>query len=182
MKTHCMIDIETLGTAPGSVIVSLGAAAFTQTQAHETFYANISINSCLNAGMVVDAGALKFWMTQASQGNRDDLFVNPRGLREVLHDFTAFWKEANCQWLWSHGSDFDTVLLGVAYSMAGYDYFRPWTHRSIRDTRTLFSLAKKMEHLPRDPSDKHNALTDALYQVRQVQAAYEALGQQLEDT
>lgn len=180
MKTHCMVDLETLGTAPGSVIVSLGAVAFNQENAMAYFYANISINSCLNHGMVVDAGALKFWMTKASQENRDDLFVNPRGLREVLHDFNAFYKAANCCWLWSHGSTFDIGHLGIAYGLAGYNDYRPWLFRNVRDTRTLFSLAKGMQHPFRGKGDKHNALADAIYQVGQVQEAYRALGQFIE--
>ena len=180
MKTHCMIDLETLGTSPGSVIMSIGAVAFNQEHTVGVFYSNISVNSCVNAGMVVDAGAIKFWMTQTKQGTREDLFINPRGLREVLHDFTAWWKASDCEWLWSHGSNFDTVHLDVAYRMAGYGDFRPWPFRGVRDTRTLFSLAKTMNNPPRDPEGKHNALADALYQVLQVRGAYAVLGQQLE--
>ena len=180
MKTHCMVDLETLGTLPGSVIVSIGAVAFQQSEKIGLFYTNVSIKSCLNAGMVVDAGAIKFWMTVATQETRDDLFREPRGLKEALHEFNDFWRRNECNWIWSHGAGFDVPLLDVAYDLAGYGDFRPWAFRNARDTRTIYSLLPFGKPTMPLQSRKHNALADAEYQAESVRAAYRELGKELE--
>ena len=178
---HCMIDLETLGTLPGSVIMSLGAVAFNQGRDEANFYTNIGINSCLNTGMVVDAGAIKFWFTQTTQEARGVLFTGLVGLREALHSFNEFWKTNNCKWLWSHGLNFDVPHLDVAYGLAGYNEFRPWGFRECRDTRTIFSLLPggKAPEVTRH-SGQHNALSDAVYQAELVRRAYVQLGREME--
>jgi 3' exoribonuclease, RNase T-like len=181
MKTHCMVDLETLGTLPGSVIVSIGAAAFDQHGIRGVMYSNVSIDSCLAAGLIVDGGALEFWLRQTDDAARKALFASPpRGLRESLAAFTAFYQHFNCEWLWCHGANFDVPLLDVAYSVTGHTEWRPWRFRNLRDTRTLYSLLPSSVVFG-PQADKHNALADAEYQARCVIEAYIRLGKELPD-
>lgn len=64
---HIMIDLETMGTRPGSAILSIGACSFDPNwlggsdsdhepgEARRTFYQNITLASCLDAGLTIDA-------------------------------------------------------------------------------------------------------------------------------
>ena len=176
---HCMIDVESLGTQPGSVMCSLGAVAFDASGIHGHFYQAVSIKSCLDKGLVVDAGALKFWLTETSNSMRAALFEKPIGLKEALHEFDQFWQRYECKWLWAHGSDFDIPLLSACYAAAGYGEFRPWKFRDDRDTRTLYSLVPAGRVNVQRTTEGHHALRDAEYQAQCVIRAYELIGHQL---
>ena len=57
-----MIDLETLGIQPGSVIRSIGAVVFdpvTNTLG-STFYQNICADSCKKAGLTTDPDTIKW--------------------------------------------------------------------------------------------------------------------------
>jgi hypothetical protein len=181
MKTHVMLDLETLGTANSNVVITaIGAVTFNQQEILHRFYTNVSIDSCLSHGLTVDGGAIKFWLLEASPENRKDLFdPQPRGLRDALSAFTTFYQQNDGEWLWSHGSNFDQPVLQAAYQ-AVYGNFVPWKFRSTRDTRTLFSLLPFGKANISRIGGKHNALSDAEYQAACVQAAYTALGKEME--
>ena len=59
-----MVDIETLGVSNNSVILSLAAVEFNKStgETGKKFYKKISIESCLEAGLVIDADTLQWWM------------------------------------------------------------------------------------------------------------------------
>lgn len=179
VKLHCMVDLETLGTASNSVIMAIGAVTFNQHELLTRFYTNVSVDSCLAHGLVVDGGAVKFWLMEADNKARAALYESPvRGLRDALSAFTSFYQACQCNWLWSHGANFDEPVLGFAYQMV-YGRFRPWAFRGVRDTRTLFELAGGKIPVPRG-DDKHNALADSEWQALCVQKAHELLGKELE--
>lgn len=61
---HVMVDLETLGTKPGSVILSIGAVTFDldgSGRDGRTFYQRVNIQSCLDAGMTVDGDTVEWW-------------------------------------------------------------------------------------------------------------------------
>jgi DNA polymerase III epsilon subunit-like protein len=65
MYTDIMIDIETLGTEPGSIITSIAAVPFNRNgEMGKAFYMNIDIQSSIDAGLTINAETLKFWMEQ----------------------------------------------------------------------------------------------------------------------
>ena len=66
MGNDVMIDIETLGTDPGSVILSIGAVEFDLKtgKTGEEFYQWIDLESSSNKGFSVSAGTIKWWMMQ----------------------------------------------------------------------------------------------------------------------
>ena len=66
-----MIDLETLGTTPGSVILSVAAVPFVRgpgstrsRRRANAFYAKISLKDSLRRGFSVDADTLVWWMGQ----------------------------------------------------------------------------------------------------------------------
>lgn len=173
--THCMLDLETWGTRSGCAIRSIGAVAFDPSQAGlgAEFYANVDGESCLDAGLRIEAGTAEWWESQSPEA-RAHLRDNPLPLREALAQFSSFWRMNSVTFVWGHGASFDPPILEAGFRAAGAPV--PWKFWDIRDTRTLFDLAGvSLKNFPR-AGTHHNALDDAKHQVLAVQAAYKKLG------
>lgn len=61
---NVMIDLETFGTRPGSVIVSIGAVEFSMDGIGEAYYRAIDVASSLLAGLTIDEITVKWWREQ----------------------------------------------------------------------------------------------------------------------
>jgi hypothetical protein len=177
-----MVDIETLDTSPTAAILSIGAARFDPRgdELGETFYTNVSLPSSLDAGFTVSGDTIYWWLKQ-EKAAQEALLVAPVKVKEALNNFRTFvllTGEFKTTSLWSHGSDFDLVILSQAMQRCNLEV--PWMRRLVRDTRTLFALAPgyyalvKAKALPKSGT-VHNALDDALSQVQWVQTAYRLL-------
>jgi len=171
---HIMVDIESLGTQPGSVILSIGAVVFGKTGMGETFYRNINILSQLLAGLTTDPETIAWWAKQSGAA-RGSLFPGQVSLFTALTDFTAFVKRDDC--LWAKGPDFDMMMINEAYRALGT---KPsWSFRNTRDVRTILAIGKNLDlpsWPPMDERTKHHALHDAEYQALQVTEVLEKLG------
>lgn len=167
---HLMLDLETWGTAPGSALRSIGAVFFDLSgKTGETFYRNIDKQSCLDAGLKIDKSTVEWWSRQSAAAQRA-LEDNPRPLKEVIVDFHAWAGRNSGVRVWAHGAAFDPVLWEAAIKAAGF-VSTPWKFWNTRDTRTVYEVFDfDIRDLPRDGT-YHNALDDALYQVRCVVTA-----------
>lgn len=163
MTRKIMVDLETLGTQPGSVILSIGAVEFDIDKGlGETFYAVISHASSRQAGLTEDANTLAWWAKQSDAAREilrhvDD--ANAPTLRTALHEFGEFLKRDDE--VWGNGSDFDNVLLASAYEAVGIPL--PWKFWNNRCYRTLKNLRPdiRLERV----GTHHNALDDAKTQA-----------------
>lgn len=179
---HIMLDLETMGTRPGSALVALGACAFDPNgelgEAPPRFYKTISLASCQAAGLRVDAGTVMWWLQQEA-APRAALAKDPRPVGQVLKEFAEWFEQEQGVHLWGHGASFDPVLVESAMWACGLQC--PWKFYNFRDTRTLFALAdaKGLGWMPERAGTHHNALDDALHQARAVQAALKYLGLKL---
>jgi DNA polymerase III epsilon subunit-like protein len=54
-----MLDLETLGHTPGSVIVSIGAVKFGGGKILDTFYHRIDAQSCVEHGLKMDVSTVE---------------------------------------------------------------------------------------------------------------------------
>jgi hypothetical protein len=157
-----MVDIETLGTQPGSVVVQIGACYFNRYTGEigDKFLANVDIQSCLDVELVVDAGALKFWFDQFRHAEYNPTWQEQtHKLTRVINDLATFAKPAD--YAWAHAT-FDFPLIGAAAKAVGLKM--PINYRNCRDIRTLVDLAGLPYEKPR--VDKtHDALGDCIYQV-----------------
>lgn len=169
--THIMVDLETFGTKPGSVIRSLGACAFElegDKPLEHPFYENIDHHSCLDAKLTVDRDT-ELWWQQQSQEAQDALTRDAKPLKRVLQAFTRFWTTQYGEFIWSHGAGFDIILLEAAYRVVGLTH--PWKFYNARDTRTTFHLQGFDPKSVLFVGVKHNALDDATHQVKCIQQA-----------
>jgi hypothetical protein len=168
---NVMLDLETLGTKPGSVILSLGAVFFDPIMGiGDTIYRVISTKSCVERGLTIDEATVKWWrdkteearkvLTLAESENSDDNV----GLPYACMDFNRFLTRNDSGdniAVWGNGSDFDNALLGVAYDKA--EIAPAWKFYNNRCYRTLKNLhvGLKLKRV----GTYHNALDDAISQA-----------------
>lgn len=166
-----MIDIETLGTAPGSIITSIGAVAFDAVSGAfgQTIYIQVDPISCETIGLTPDVSTVLWWM-QKSDEARSSAFTGKTHIIDALVTLSAFHDAVAPIRVWAHSPSFDIVLLEAAYRKAKLAH--PWGHRVSRDTRTLFDVTGITLS---SAGIKHHALDDAVSQANAVCEAYEVL-------
>lgn len=168
---HMMIDLETYSTKSNAVIRSIGVVLFNLKGNTETLmHMGVDIESCLMAGLEIDADTINFWRKQPEEYRKKlhDMATLP--LIEVLNGLQKIAEQTLTElYVWSHGSNFDIVILENAYKAIGQVAW--WKYSNVRDTRTLFDLAN-YKYVAKGG---HDALEDAIRQAGQVAVAYEQL-------
>ena len=176
---HVMIDIETLGTKPGSVILSIGACKFDPMQLEgavivDTFHQAITLASCTRAGLRMDADTVEWWLDGARRTAWDELqSMEKVQLDEALLGFSDWLRADDDTRVWANGADFDCVLLETAYAVTGIPC--PWTFRQTRCFRTFKNLAPAIK-APDTAWTQHNAVDDACTQALWMRDLVEYLG------
>ncbi len=176
---NIMIDLETLGTKPYSIVLSLGAAAFDEEGVQTVFYRTLDIQAQVKMGLSLEASTFQWWMSQSEEA-REDLFAKPMAPYLALQEFSGWCALFGDDCLfWSHGASFDIPLLSALYDVCSLP--EPWKFRNVRDTRTLFGLlGLSMGDFKTPAGVKHNALADATFQAEEVRKALRSIrGQSL---
>lgn len=170
-----MLDLETFGTTPGSVIRSIGAVFFDPRSdaLGPEFYVNVDRASCDKVGLIVDASTEAWWADPRRAAARAALEVDPKSLSDALWSFSAWWQSHGGERVWSHGANFDQPLVEAAYRAVGMQ--APWSFWNSRCTRTLFDVAQVDTRKLLKGEVKHNAADDARIQARAVQACFRRL-------
>ena len=100
------------------------------------------------------------------------VFKEPKvTLETAMHDF-ADWFDHSQYKVWSNGADFDIPL--VKHAMDQYHLDAPWQFWNQRCFRTLKSEPPGMYVPPPVLEAAHNALDDALNQVKHLHSIYAA--------
>ena len=159
---NVMLDLETLGNNSNSVIVSIGAVMFDSTVVDENgyFYANVDPESCVQAGLKMDASTVMWWMQQSDQA-RSAFNVGSSPLAAALIDFSNWIPPGST--VWGNGATFDNVILSNAYLATGIP--KPWKYNGDRCYRTLKALYQNIKADARS-GVYHNALDDAIHQAK----------------
>lgn len=162
---NLMIDLETLGTNVGSIIVSLGAVWFDGKERLGTeFYKVFDLADQAKYGRTINPDTVKWWMNQTEVA-RKVFQVAPTKTSVVLADFVSFLGEGTkYAKVWGNGADFDCVLLGSLYETYGVQ--KPWSYSNNRCFRTLKHLGNGLNvPEPAREGTHHNALDDARHQA-----------------
>jgi exodeoxyribonuclease VIII len=163
-----------MGTRPGSIITSIGTTKFDENGPYgEPFYMRIDMQSCVDAGMLIDVDTVKWWMKQSGAA-REEFQKESSFLSYVLEAFSV-WCEAPFTptgyaanpdlELWGNGANFDNVLLKAAYDLLGLE--APWKFWNDRCYRTLKAMYPHIK-MPARVGTHHNALDDAISQVNHL--------------
>jgi len=182
MTIHISLDLETLGTAPGSTILSVGAVVFSPDGLGPTFHKVISRKTCRAAGLTEDPETAEWWRRQSAEAQATLREATSGGepLGDVLHAFGRWttWT-GSCNkggppgvLVYGNGAAFDNALLAAAARACG---FAPlWDHRNDRCYRTLRALRPAIEM--RRTGTFHNALDDAKSQAEHAVRILDDLG------
>jgi hypothetical protein len=160
------LDLETMGTVPGSAVVGIGACFFdTNTgEIGDTYYQAINLTTCVNAGLRIEPGAVMFWLQQPDEA-RNAICFSTAKIDVALQEF-AEWIHARCPRgdvrPWLRGPSFDAALLREAYAAVGIEL--PWLFWQERCHRTLTARNPSVAE-PERLGTHHNALDDARHQA-----------------
>lgn len=173
-----VMDIETLGTHPGCVILEIGADIWEGgTKPAETFHAGLDYQASLRAGFTVEPGTWKWWqddpnrrlnlnsllkppLFDSNDCPRTDYFTDIKDGLLAFHDFVK--GHDPLMNIWCKGPSFDAVILEAAYDRLNLPI--PWAYWNLRDVRTAIELAGADPHVceyGRDSRMLHTANADA---------------------
>lgn len=161
-----MLDIETLGTTPGSVITHIGAAVVGHP--NKVFEVYIDVDDAQREGLSIDWATVMWRMQNASPAELVNDFLDTErvGLRAALSRFADWYAmDAHGEELWGNGSVFDVGLLEAAYDAVRMP--RTWGHRSVRCFRTMRSMHPQVAE-PTRILRPHHALHDAIHQAEHL--------------
>lgn len=167
-----MVDIETLGLSKPAIL-SIAAVEFDIETGEPgmVFYRGVSLKSCIDIGLTVDAETFTWWLRQPDV-SRDEVvkaISSGEPIAAVLKDLSDFISELGDVNVWSNGIGFDLRILSDAYRLCGLDI--PWRYKNERDVRTLLSLAPVEECY----WDKHIPVNDCIAQIHLCHKAYSKL-------
>lgn len=176
---HVMIDTETLGRTPGSVVRSVAAVEF-DPQTGETGRQKvwkIDLTDSIRYGFKVESSTLKWWMMQSEEARREFVEGAEIPLEDFLEDFMQFiaaTDEGNDFTLWCLQLDFDVAMLRSMYSWYNLNVYRcdeevlPWNFRKVRDVRPYMDALDSAGLLPPKVANRHTPLADCLAQINYV--------------
>lgn len=173
-KTNIMVDLETLGTEPGSVILSIGAVHFRDGEIHSGFQESIAPKSCMQLGMKADPSTMLWWMEQSEEARAQLLNgqLHAKPMSDVLREFIKWVSQCTGGCLdlknvriWGNGASFDCALLMAAYRRA--DIPVPWKYSGERCYRTVKALNPDVVEEAREGTH-HDALADATHQAKHL--------------
>lgn len=168
LYSELSVDIETLGTNGGDVVLSIGAVAFDLTGVSKR---RLSVSICvidsLLHGLRIDPDTLDWWRRQSSDAQAALRKDSAMPLVEAADALTAFF-DKNCSEecrVWMKGPSFDGVLLKGAF--AKIDRPLPWKYYRERDVRTICDNIAE----PERNGTHHSATDDAVHQACWVRDA-----------
>lgn len=164
----CMSDLETLGTSPQCVVVSIGAVFFDleQKKLGPTFYMVADVNEQIERGRKPTGDTIKWWMGQADAAKRV-FHEKAQPMAVVLATF-ATWYKSNYPkgaFIWGNGSTFDISILEDLFR--DYKIPCPWGYNKAMDLRTYKRFVGHGEQVKKGGVN-HNALDDAISQANYV--------------
>lgn len=172
------IDMETLSTEHNAALLSIGAVIhdFGTGQQVDTFYANITPESSIAAGLDVSEST-KAWWTKQGQAAQDVLSVDQRPLRDVLVDFAKWLAGHGVQYAIGNGPRADNQWLESACKAVGMQ--SPIKYWGDLDMRTLTFIGTHILGLDHWHNTfkgvKHNALHDAINEAEFCNAVFQKL-------
>ena len=176
---HIMMDLETLGTVPGCVGLSIGACQFHPDRGHISteFYAVISLEDSLANLLATDPDTEEWWSRQSAEAQavlHEARHPKARKLADVLEEFNLWQKDIGPKSslrMWGNGADFDNPILRVMYDCAKV---KPYAgsyggrcYRTVKNLDELFGFDFRFHKLERQGTH-HNALDDAKSQAHHL--------------
>jgi len=167
-KNHVMIDIETLGRKPGSIILSIAAVEFDLNgNIGETFYEHLNISESAKKGFILDPNTLKFWLNQDVEVFKEALKSSSMSISDVLMALRNFIRKNTGTYVWANSPSFDLALLESYYD--AYEIPVPWFYTKEMDVRTISELQPEVrKKIKEEMGGLHLPIQDCLIQIKTV--------------
>jgi hypothetical protein len=169
---HAMIDLETLGTTPQSIFMSIAAVQFNPDSGAvgKHFACNVDLQSSIDVGRKWSSSTLQWWLTQ-----RKDIMLKmfnaPVPLATALREFKQWIEENGIIFVWGNSASFDVSMLVDAFNQLGIAV--PWKYNNERCYRTISKeFDKFLDEVFPYPEDAHDPLVDCMYQVTRLNHIY----------
>lgn len=176
-----MIDLETLGLEPTSIIRSCAAVEFDPETGEigEQRVWKVDMQQSLDAGFTLSIDTIKWWMKQSGEVRNQFIDECEIGLSDFLYSLRNFIKaHGDDVMMWCLQLDFDLPILRNHYYMlhkgSGLQKdcnYIPWNRRKIRDVRPYMDALEAAGLLPPKVADRHTPMTDCLAQINYVHLA-----------
>ena len=170
--SNISIDLETLGTGSTAAIVSIGAVKFGADGLGEEFYAVVDLDSCMKAGLTIDASTLMWWMGQSAAARKAITRKDNESLFSALQGFAKFIGPKKAAKVWGNGASFDNPILANAYRATNLDM--PWDYWNDRCYRTVKNMLGGGIPFVK-PTIPHHSLEDAKAQAVHLMAIMTAI-------
>ncbi|MGY5394537.1 3'-5' exonuclease [Acinetobacter sp. NigerLNRRAM0016] len=162
MKKILMVDCETLDIGERPVLLSIGAVVHDHEQIYSKFHVGIDAETAKAHDFTVSQSTLAWWDRQ-SEDARAAAFSGTYHIEMALKALVNFYKENECQEIWSKGSLADIRWINNA--LDHFDIAKPWKYSREFCFRTLLKTVPEFE-MPFEGTE-HNALDDAIHQAKQ---------------
>lgn len=171
-----MLDLETMGNGSRAAILAIGAVYFgasaaTIAPADREFYIKVDLQSCLDAGLEMDASTVLWWLQQSDEARRVIACEEGVTLGEAIDRFSKFLGARDAR-VWGNGAVFDNAIMANAARALRLPWtWAFWNDRCYRTLRALRPDISAGEFL----GVKHNALADAKFQAAHAEAILAAM-------
>lgn len=179
-----MLDIETLATVPGAVILSIAAVEF-EIETGKTgreFFWKIDLKDSMANGFHIDPDTLLWWLEQdpevLKQNIKPDGMTKPLRMvmEDIVHTFN-YTLDKDIQ-VWGNSNRFDLgILIPYIQKVTNTPI---WKYSKERDVRTLVSLnpdikGEVVAKAKEEGQDLHNPIVDCKLQIEYCSKIYKSL-------
>ena len=183
-RLDVMLDLETLGTKEGSIILSVALKTFCVDATKEpkedyNYHQHISVLSSLFYHLTSDYDTEEWWAQQSVEARKKVLegqkeAVEVDGVARFLHALLTRWSEDYNLYIWGRGvGGFDLPLLdAMMRTVIGEGCKTPWKYWAAMDVRTIMNFCKMCGHQPAKEDTPHDAMEDVQKQIKEVQCCW----------
>lgn len=183
-----MLDIETLGIEPNSIVTELGIYTFSKNESYTSasLYCRVGITDQVRAGRTMSSNTLISHFEKNAVNFLEYIDADKSNIGDALSALKLFVeaekrKMPGCKiYIWANSPIFDIIILKDLYKSLGYpieetifneDLFK---YQTIMDYRTIINLIDKEDlnlikqevESESEEGSYHNALYDAIYQSK----------------
>jgi hypothetical protein len=166
-----MLDIETLNTEAGAVMLSLAAVQFDEHtgETGAEFYQKISLQNSIDLGLTINADTLKWWLDKDREVLNEAL-SGTKPLAEVLVDFSSWFNNIKLQHgkvsIWGNSARFDCGIVEAGYKKLNLPI--PWDSWLEVCFRTFIRDHKELRKSIPFVGNKHLPIDDCKHQIQTV--------------
>lgn len=176
-RYQIMIDIETLGRKPGSVVLSVGAAVMDMEELVIVDQAYWVLDTKEQQHCNMDPDTVIWWMHQSDDARAAFRKLGPKtNAADFKTELQQLFDKYHTKTPWANGTNFDLPILGQYiygfYHFPGeLDEVVPWGYR-WQDMRSLATAMSEVmpysQFYNANGGTAHNALDDAIRQANYV--------------